>query len=110
MAARILSITEAHRNTRTQVALDGEIIYGEALVSTEHITGEALPARRRRGDEVPAGALNHDGVLVVRASRSAAHSTPARIARLTQYAQVRCIAARAAFAVPFCIDQAFVKP
>ena len=48
------------------MALDGEIVHGEALVSTEHITGEALPVRRRPGDEVPAGALNHDGLLVVR--------------------------------------------
>lgn len=70
-----------------QVALDGEIVYGEALVSTEHITGESLPVRRKQGSEVPAGALNHDGILVVRASRLAAQSTPARIARLTQYAQ-----------------------
>ena len=71
----------------TQIALDGRVVYGEALVSTEHITGESLPVRRKAGDEVPAGALNHDGLLVVRASRPAAESTPARIARLTQHAQ-----------------------
>ncbi|KAK9811372.1 hypothetical protein WJX72_002746 [[Myrmecia] bisecta] len=70
-----------------QVALDGQIVYGEAMVSTEHITGEALPSRRRKGDEVPAGALNHDGVLVVRALRRSADSTPARIAKLTSDAQ-----------------------
>ena len=70
-----------------QIALDGRVVYGEALVSTEHITGESLPVRRKAGDEVPAGALNHDGLLVVRASRPAAESTPARIARLTQHAQ-----------------------
>lgn len=71
-----------------QVALDGEVVYGEALVSTEHITGEALPVRRRLGDEVPAGALNHDGLLVVRASRPSSESMPARIANLTKDAQV----------------------
>ena len=58
------------------------------MVSSEHITGEALPRQCRRGDAVPAGALNHDGVLVVKAQRPSADSTPARIARLTEEAQV----------------------
>ena len=64
------------------------MVYGEAMVSSEHITGEALPRQCRRGDALPAGALNHDGVLVVKAQRPSADSTPARIARLTAEAQV----------------------
>lgn len=72
-----------------QVPLDGEIVWGEADVSAEHITGEALPARRRPGDELPAGARVHDGVLAVRATRPASQSTLARIARLTRQAKVR---------------------
>ena len=73
---------------RVQIALDGEVVYGEAMVSSEHITGEALPRQFQRGDTVPAGALNHDGVLVVKVQRPSADSTPARIARLTAEAQV----------------------
>lgn len=67
--------------------LDGEVVHGRALVSAEHITGEALPMLRRPGDELAAGSLNRDGLLVVRASRPAAESTPARIARMTAAAQ-----------------------
>jgi heavy metal translocating P-type ATPase len=72
-----------------QVPLDGEIVHGRALVSAEHITGEAVPALRRPGDALPAGALCRDGVLAVRATRLAADSTPARIARLARDAQAQ---------------------
>ena len=41
------------------------------------------------GDEVPAGAVNSDGALVVKSIRSSEDSTPARIARLTEAAQNR---------------------
>eukprot|EP00887_Chlorella_sp_A99_P006718 scaffold3.g6718.t1 len=70
-----------------QVPLDGEVVHGRALVSAEHITGEALPVLKRCGDDLAAGSLNRDGVLVVRASRLAAESTPARIAKMTLDAQ-----------------------
>ena len=49
--------------------------------------GEALPVLKRPGDDLAAGSLNRDGLLVVRASRLAADSTPARIARMTVGAQ-----------------------
>jgi len=50
-----------------QVPLDGVQTTGEAVVTTQHITGEALPLRRKAGDQVPAGAQVVEGVLVVRA-------------------------------------------
>ena len=64
-------------------------MHGSALVSIQHITGEALPVLKRVGDEVPAGAVNSDGALVVESIRSSEDSTPARIARLTEAAQNR---------------------
>ena len=39
----------------SQVPLDGVVVHGSALVSIQHITGEALPVTKRVGDEVPAG-------------------------------------------------------
>jgi len=72
-----------------QIPIDGVIVYGRALVSAEHITGESLPNLRRPGDEIPAGALCHDGFLAVRAIRPATDSTPARIARLARDAQMQ---------------------
>jgi Cd2+/Zn2+-exporting ATPase len=73
----------------TQVPLDGNIVYGRALVSVEHITGESLPSLKRPGDDIPAGALCHDGILAVKALRTAEDSTPARIARLARDAQAQ---------------------
>lgn len=72
-----------------QVALDGKLVYGTAQVSWSHLTGEALPQRVQAGSELPAGTLNHDGLLVVQALRAFQDSTPAQIARLTAQAQVR---------------------
>lgn len=72
-----------------QVPLDGLIVHGKALVSTEHITGESLPTLKCAGDDIPAGSLCHDGVLVVRTTRVASDSTPARIAQLARDAQAR---------------------
>ena len=79
------------KHERLQVALDGRVVHGVSLVSSEHITGEATPSRREPGDTLPAGARNHDGVLVVQAAEAFADSTPARIARLTQSAQVAAL-------------------
>ena len=73
----------------TQVPLDGIVVHGSARVSIQHITGEALPVRRRIGDEIPAGAMNIDGVLILKSSQSSENSTPARIAKLTERAQQR---------------------
>ena len=71
-----------------QVALDGRIVSGEANVSTEHITGEAVPVRKGTGDELPSGARVEDGALVVKATRPASESTIARIAQLSSQAKV----------------------
>ena len=70
-----------------QVPLDGMVVHGTAQVSWAHISGEALPVQLQQGDQVPAGTLNHDGLLVVQASKGFQDSTPARIARLTAQAQ-----------------------
>lgn len=78
--------------SRLQVPVDGQVVHGRSLVSMEHITGEALPAARGPGEELPAGARNHDGVLVLRALQAPDDSTPARIARLTLAAQASPLA------------------
>ena len=78
--------------------LDGEILYGEALLSMQHITGENLPIRRVPGAQIPAGSQCHDGVLVLRVTQRAENSTPARISRLARDAQVTHVAYQDEFA------------
>ena len=84
-----LRVSSTPAFSRAQVPLDGVVVHGSAFVSIQHITGEALPVSKRVGDEVPAGAVNSDGALVVRTTRKSEDSTPARIARLTAAAQNR---------------------
>lgn len=63
-------------------------MWGGAGVSSAHISGEALPVRLGPGDEVAAGSVSHDGLVVVRVARGADDSTPARIARMATQARV----------------------
>jgi len=72
-----------------RVPVDAVVVHGRAAVSTEHVTGEALPFAVEPGSKVPGGALNRDGALVVEALASARDSTPARIAMLAREAQAR---------------------
>mmetsp|Transcript_20030 Transcript_20030/g.27732 ORF Transcript_20030/g.27732 Transcript_20030/m.27732 type:complete len:1098 (-) Transcript_20030:197-3490(-) len=71
------------------VPLDGTVAFGQALVTTQHITGEALPVQKRLGEEIPAGAQVAEGVLVVQTTQTYENSTPVRIARLTEAARQR---------------------
>ncbi|KAF8062959.1 HMA1 [Scenedesmus sp. PABB004] len=70
-----------------QVPLDGTISWGTANLSLQHISGEEQPVRLGPGQEVPAGSLSTDGLLVVRVQATAADSTPARIAQMAAQAQ-----------------------
>ncbi|KAG2449827.1 hypothetical protein HYH02_005350 [Chlamydomonas schloesseri] len=70
-----------------QVPLDGEVVWGVASVSQAHISGESQPARVAAGGWLPAGALSHDGALVLRVTALAGDSTPARMARMAAQAQ-----------------------
>jgi magnesium-transporting ATPase (P-type) len=47
------------------VPLDGVIVEGEALMSLEHLTGEAAPVRKQVLDDVPGGSISTDGLLTI---------------------------------------------
>lgn len=69
------------------VPLDGEVIEGISAVNLVHLTGENLPVTKRPGDEVPSGAQNLEGPLVLRVIRTSSDSTVARIIQLVTQAQ-----------------------
>lgn len=48
-----------------RVPVDGVILSGRGALDESSITGESLPVDKCAGDEVFAGTLNHNGVLVV---------------------------------------------
>lgn len=69
------------------VPLDGKILEGTSSLNFVHLTGESLPVTKAPGDQIPAGALNIDGALVVEVTHTSQDSTLARIIRLVTDAQ-----------------------
>ena len=70
-----------------RIAVDGELIEGESHVDESLITGESLPIARRVGEHVTGGAMNGEGLLLVKTLRVGAESTLSRIVRLVESAQ-----------------------
>ena len=70
-----------------RVAVDGIVLEGLSHVDESLITGESLPVARQPGDRVTGGAINAEGLLLVRTEAVGAESTLARIIRLVESAQ-----------------------
>jgi Cd2+/Zn2+-exporting ATPase len=70
-----------------KIPLDGEVVAGESAVNEAPVTGESVPADKRPGDEVFAGAINGRGALEVRVTRVRRDTTLARIIHLVERAQ-----------------------
>jgi Cu+-exporting ATPase len=70
-----------------RIATDGVVAEGASHVDEALITGESLPVARHAGDRVTGGAINGEGLLLVRVTAVGAESTLARIIRLVEDAQ-----------------------
>jgi Cu+-exporting ATPase len=70
-----------------RVAADGRVEDGRSHVDESLITGESLPVAKQAGDRVTGGALNTEGLLLVRTQAVGAESTLARIVRMVESAQ-----------------------
>ncbi|MBX3637249.1 MAG: copper-translocating P-type ATPase [Rubrivivax sp.] len=72
-----------------RIAVDGAVLEGTSQVDESLITGESLPVARGPGDRVTGGAVNGEGLLIVRTTAVGAESTLARIVRLVESAQAK---------------------
>ena len=70
-----------------RIPADGVLIEGGGSVDLSMLTGESLPVDVLPGDSVTGGAVNRDGMLVLRATAVGAESTLARIVRMVEGAQ-----------------------
>ena len=65
-----------------KIAVDGEIIYGQAHFDDSFITGESKPVNKTAGSKVLAGSLNYDGYIEYKAEKIGKDSTISEIVRL----------------------------
>jgi Cu+-exporting ATPase len=70
-----------------RIAVDGTVVEGASHVDESLLTGESLPLAKHPGDAVIGGAINAEGVLVLRTTAIGAESALARIVRLVEGAQ-----------------------
>lgn len=70
-----------------RIPVDGEVSAGDSAVDESPITGESMPVDKSTGDTVFAGTLNKQGILDVRATRSAGNTTLSRIIKMVEEAQ-----------------------
>jgi Zn2+/Cd2+-exporting ATPase len=69
------------------VPLDGIVVEGSSFVNLVHLTGESHPIPKKISNEVPAGALNLEGTLTLKVTRTSGDSTLTRIIKLITHAQ-----------------------
>ena len=69
------------------VATDGEVTTGASSVNQAPVTGESVPVEKKVSDPVFAGSINGEGSLEVRATKTFADNTIARIIRMVEEAQ-----------------------
>ena len=71
-----------------QAPADGVVESGTSSVNEAFLTGESRPVVKRPGDEVVGGAVNGEGALTVRVTRTGEATTLSQIRRLVREAQV----------------------
>jgi Cu+-exporting ATPase len=70
-----------------RVPVDGVVVEGDSHLDESLLTGESLPVARRSGDKATGGAVNGEGMLLLRASAVGGATMLSQIIRLVEEAQ-----------------------
>jgi Cu+-exporting ATPase len=70
-----------------RVPADGIVTEGDSHLDESLLTGESLPVEKHAGDKATGGAVNADGVLVIRVIATGGETTLSRIIKLVEDAQ-----------------------
>jgi Cu+-exporting ATPase len=72
-----------------RVPTDGVLLEGRSHFDESLLTGESLPVARDAGERVTGGAINAEGLVVLRVAAIGAETTLARIVRMVESAQAK---------------------
>ncbi len=72
-----------------KVPLDGIVLSGESALDTSALTGEAVPRRVQKGEEIFSGCINGSGILRVQVTKEFDDSTVSQILELVENASLR---------------------
>ena len=70
------------------IPLDGLVEEGTALIDESMMTGESFPVRKSQGDEVVAGTIVHDAVLLIRTTSLVGDTMLSKVIELVDEAQI----------------------
>jgi Cu2+-exporting ATPase/Cu+-exporting ATPase len=71
----------------SSMPVDGVIVSGEANVDESMLTGEAMPLHKLKNDQVVAGTINLDGLLLIKAVKVGQDTVLAKIVEMVKTAQ-----------------------
>ena len=72
-----------------RISVDGVVAEGQSAVNQAPITGESVPVDKVAGDQVFAGSVNGEGVLVVEVSAAIGDRTLDRVIKLVSEAETQ---------------------
>ncbi len=70
-----------------KIPVDGEIVEGSSTIDEAMVTGESIPVKKHRGDEVIGATINKTGSFKIKATRVGKDTFLAQIVKLVQQAQ-----------------------
>ncbi|MCO6498836.1 MAG: cadmium-translocating P-type ATPase [Vicingus serpentipes] len=74
-------------NTGDKIAVDGEIVWGEATINESMISGESIPLEKTIGAKVIGGTIIEDGSIKMRAEKVGGETMLSKIIELVKNAQ-----------------------